>query len=158
MQKYPYLCAVKTQIIMRKTILFLFCAIMALTMTSCTQRDDVNRKETIDLAVNRNEWQWDEAGGFYFAHFTIPRLTSQVYNYGTVTCSREYLKGYKDAYQYPLPQTQHMQLIDGPNTFLWTQTVDFTYGIGFVDIVVTNSDYYYEQVPEAMDFRLQFIW
>ena len=45
------------------------------------------------------------------------------------------------------------------NTVYYTQHIDYRFGVGYVDIQLTNSDYYYEeQNPESMVFRLQLVY
>ena len=111
--------------------------------------------KTLDLRVDANQWLFSQDGGYYYCTFNVPELTSQIYNYGVVTCYREYNKGTNDAYQLPLPQTIHN--VDAGNGALYTSTIDFSFAVGLVEIVLTNNDFMYD-TPESMDFRLNMVW
>ena len=111
--------------------------------------------KTLDLRVDANQWLFSQDGDYYYCTFNVPELTSQIYNYGVVTCYREYNKGTNDAYQLPLPQTIHN--VDAGNGALYTSTIDFSFAVGLVEIVLTNNDFAY-YAPEGMDFRLNMVW
>ena len=111
--------------------------------------------KTLDLRVDANQWLFSQDGDYYYCTFNVPELTSQIYNYGVVTCYREYNKGTNDAYQLPLPQTIHN--VDAGNGALYTSTIDFSFAVGLVEIVLTNNDFRYA-APGRMDFRLNMVW
>ena len=111
--------------------------------------------KTLDLRVDANQWLVSQDGDYYYCTFNVPELTSQIYNYGVVTCYREYNKGTTNAYQLPLPQTIHN--VDAGNGALYTSTIDFSFAVGLVEIVLTNNDFAY-YAPEGMDFRLNMVW
>lgn len=111
--------------------------------------------KTLDLCVYADQWMFSQDGGYYYCTFDVPELTSKIYNYGVVTCYREYNKGKNDAYQLPLPQTIHN--VDAGNGALYTSTIDFSFAVGLVEIVLTNNDFRYS-APEGMDFRLNMVW
>ena len=111
--------------------------------------------KTLDLRVDANQWLVSQDGDYYYCTFNVPELTSQIYNYGVVTCYREYNKGTTNAYQLPLPQTIHN--VDAGDGTLYTSTIDFSFAVGLVEIVLTNNDFKYV-APERMDFRLNMVW
>ena len=111
--------------------------------------------KTLDLRVDANQWSFSKEGKYYYCTFKVPELTSTIYNYGVVSCYREYKKGTNDAYQLPLPQTIHN--VDAGNGALYTSTIDFSFAVGLVEIVLTNNDFKYV-APERMDFRLNMVW
>lgn len=108
------------------------------------------------LSIAADEWAYDPANQCFFTQVKVPQLTAEVYDFGTVSCYREYNFGTAYAYQISLPEVKH--LYDAANDFYYTQTIDYSFGIGFIEIVLTTSDHYYEYVPESMDFRLNLIW
>lgn len=106
------------------------------------------------------DWQFDDNSQQYFYSFEVPEITPYVYNYGNWTICREYNYGTADAYQVALPQSLYMTetLTDGSIAY-YTQHIDYRVGMGYVDIQLTNSDYFYGQEnPESMVFRLQLIY
>ena len=111
--------------------------------------------KTLDLRVDANQWLFSQDGGYYYCTFNVPELTSTIYNYGVVSCYREYNKGTTNAYQLPLPQMIHN--VDAGDGALYTSTIDFSFAVGLVEIVLTNNDFKYD-TPERMDFRLNMVW
>ena len=145
---------------MKKYLFIATLACMVLGLNSChyrvvTETVYESNFKTLDLRVNTSDWRYSEDGGYYFCTLSIPELTSTIYNYGVITCYREYNKGSRDAYQLPLPQTLHN--IDNGSGVLYTTTIDYSFAIGMVEIVLTNNDFQYAQ-PEGMDFRLNMTW
>ena len=158
---------------------YLFISLLAgmACMSSCTYPTYVTEeivgeeckfnKKTVELAVTRNLWDFDQSTGQFFCHFDVPEITEKVYLYGEVSINREYNSGKKNAYQVALPETSYKveeeydeetgELI---NTFYYAQHIDYVYGIGFVEIFYTISDYYYPEgeSPEAMLFKLQLTY
>ena len=159
---------------MKKRMIWVaFAALMSLIMTGC-KSDEPGKKmrtETLDLTVIQKDWQFDSELMQFYYHFDVPEITGNVYNYGTWTISREYNKGYKDAYQVALPMSYfgHDTLPDGAIVY-YTQHIDYRLGVGYVEVQVTNSDYPYpvdpatgkpvpgDFTPEDMDFRLQLMY
>lgn len=156
---------------------FLYIGLIALTgLTSCTyntysepdpktQTDNCKyHAVTLDLTVMQPDWIFDSNSQQYYFTFDVPELTADVYDYGTWTVSREFNIGTKSAYQVVLPMsTYHVEtLLDGngdPYDYYYTQHVDYRVGVGYVEVQLTNSDYYYPATnPENMYFRLQLVY
>lgn len=119
--------------------------------------------EIINLAAEANGWQRmsqeDGTNAFYMASFDIPELTPFIYDSGLVQCYLEYDQGSSNASQQLLPQVRHYEQVDGENYYLWTETVDYDYMVGNVNIYVTYSDFPDETIaPGAMNFRLVLMW
>lgn len=145
---------------MKKVLLILSIIAVAIGFTSCEDEPCRYHTQTLDLRVMQVDWQFDDNTLQYYYHFDVPEITPFVYNYGNWSISREYNSGTKDAYQVALPQSVYMTetLSDGSIAY-YTQHIDYRVGIGYVEIQLTNSDYYYEQEkPENMLFRLQLIY
>ena len=148
-------------------ILVLICAMAGLNScvyTTCNHECETveckYHQKTIDLVLNSNEWLFDQNALQFYARYDLPEITADVYNYGNFSVYREYNYGMPDAYQVALPQSVYMSetLING-SVIYYTQHIDYRIGVGYVEIQLTNSDYYYEQHnPEGMLFRLQMIW
>ena len=158
---------------MKKYLVLSILAIALASFNSCTYNEAEECKfhsKGIYLSVNQNEWKYDENSYQFYAHFSVPELTSNVYNYGNYSFHRVYNTYTDDEYQVGLPQSIYMieNVPDGQGNVLeyyYTQSVDYRVGVGFVEIQVTNSDYLYPQdaqghliAPEKMDFHLQLIW
>lgn len=145
---------------MKKLLIIISIICLSFGLTSCEQEPCRYHATTLDLFVLHEDWQFDNNTQQYFCSFDIPEITPYVYNYGNWTISREYNFGTADAYQVALPQSIYMteELADGSIAY-YTQHIDYRVGVGFVEIQLTNSDYYYVQEnPESMLFRLQLIY
>ena len=148
---------------MRKKIVFSLVALMALALTSCEKQE--YHAQTFDLVVMQPDWKWDSDTKQFYYSFNVPYITRDVYNFGTITVSREFNNGTADAYQVALPMSTYLydEIVDENdsviNTVYYTQHIDYRFGVGYVDIQLTNSDYYYEEKnPESMVFRLQLVY
>lgn len=153
---------------MKKNVFVVFLFLLGACLTGCDQNVPECKYHaiTLNLSVNTADWQFDEnAQQFYFT-CDVPEITPYVYNYGNWTVSREFGFNAKNAYQVALPMSIFCTAKDeNNNEVYYTQHIDYRVGIGFVDIQLTNSDYYYDYDtnnnivnPESMSFRLQLIY
>ena len=155
---------------MRKYLFILLSVVAALGLWSCTNNNVPECRyhtQTLDLTVVQEDWQFDEdAQQFYYRFGDLKEITSAVYNYGNWTICREFNNGTKNAYQVALPMSTFMvDSLDNGGVAYYTQYIDYRLGIGYVDVQLTNSDYYYTYDaqgnrvnPEDMLFRLQLIY
>ena len=147
-----------------KYVILCLLAFMGMVLTGCQNNEPQLRKMTIDLEVFQKNWTFDQQGNRYYCQFEVPELTSTIYNYGEVSLNREYNTGTKDAYQVALPETTYKseQLTDSVGNlvdYYYQQHVDYIYGIGFVEVDLTISDFIYGDFqPEDMLFRLQMTY
>ncbi|MDR3651879.1 MAG: hypothetical protein P4L34_02780 [Paludibacter sp.] len=135
-----------------KKILFLF--ITALIVVSCDDTSKDIQLKTLNFTVNNTSWieNTDSAGlnRYYSCHIAIPEITSTVFSGGTVT---SYIAFTNPNSLETLPYVRHYQNAAGA---LWTQTIDFDYSVGGVNIYVTNSDFVVDP-PSTMSFRFVII-
>ena len=136
---------------------------MGLGMTGCTinsssEPSERMHKQTIDLNVKANSWVWDAGANMYYCHFDLPELTSDIYNYAEVSVNREYNTGSSKAYQVALPETTYLTEKVNNQDYFYQQHIDYAYGVGFVEIFLTFSDYVYDQQPDPMIFRMQLTY
>jgi hypothetical protein len=179
-KKKQYLCSRKGFLkkdSMKKYLIIGLLAVMVLVMTSCSTCDCKHEptipcqfnKKTIDLTVYQKEWTFDNDTKQFYAHFDLPELTSDIYNYGNYSLHREYNTGLSTAYQVALPQSlllsETVTQGSGTSVVYYTQLVDYRVGVGYVEVQVTNSDFYYPTntqgnliKPESMVFHLQLIY
>ena len=149
---------------MKKYVLISLLALVAMCFTACEDRGPRVQRESVYMTVEQDEWKWDKEAEQFYAHFNVPEITANVYNYGNYCLYREYNTDTKDAYQVGLPQSlylwENVQDTTGADvTIYYQQLVDYRVGVGFVEVQVTNSDYYYSSVnPEKMVFHLQLMY
>lgn len=147
---------------MKKSIIISMLVLVSMAFTGCVNNTPDCRfhKKTIDLICDQNEWSYDASANMFFCHFTVDMLTAEVYNYGEVSVSREYNSGTNKAYQVALPETSYKVEQDGENKFYYAQLVDYAYGVGFIEVFYTISDYFYPEgfTPEGMVFRAQLTY
>ena len=148
---------------MKKYLLIGLVAMMGLGMTGCTinsssEPSERMHKQTIDLNVKASSWIWDDGANMYYCHFDLPELTSDIYNYAEVSVNREYNTGSSKAYQVALPETTYLTEKVNNQDYFYQQHIDYAYGVGFVEIFLTFSDYVYDQQPDPMIFRMQLTY
>ena len=141
-------------------------AVLCLFLSACESSNDCKyRTTTLDITVQSPDWKFDDDTKQYYYHAGVPEITSQIYNYGNWTICREYFARTADAYQVALPQSEFMveeqtdEETGKSYLYYYTRYIDYRVGVGYVEIQVTNSDYYYDtKNPESMTFRLQLIY
>lgn len=105
--------------------------------------------KTIPVRVDAREWQFEN--GYYYAEFDMPEIDEEVFDRGEV---KAYLirngHDYNTAYKNILPYVLHLEK-DG---FLFTETLDFEYGVRWARVYYTISDFVYETNPPAMEFDI----
>ncbi len=156
---------------MKTKLFYLALCIFAIGLSSCSHCDCDSYKEmskiVLDLQVDANEWQYSNAAdnNYYYATFTIPDLNAEKYNNGQISVYREYDSGTVNATQTLLPAVRHKEYVSDEATNTWsfyTETIDYEYGIGWMTIIYTASDFAYELDPKiapgTMHFRLMMVW
>ena len=124
---------------------------------------------TVDIPVAANEWTYDSDTRQYFVHVPVEALTADVYNFGDVTIFHDYHHGTQSAFMVTLPETTYEEIYldngDGTQSpYNYQQHIDYAIGIGFVEIIITISDFVYDAtlpnayfVQDAM-FRMQLTY
>lgn len=144
---------------MKKTLLLF---VIALFVVSCQgpvgpegpQGSGTNWK-IIDLVARPGDWTQvldkDGLNRYYTCHFQMSEINSFIFTDGSVSVS--YFKN--NTVQVPLPYVSHFENLAGN---LWTQTVDFDYSQGGMNIYVTNSDFAVDPPTIDMKFRVVLMW
>ena len=132
---------------MKKLLLFI---VVTLTFVACRDSKEI-QFNSINLSVKNSDWveNVDNQGlnRYYSCHFNMPEISSTVFNSGSVIA---YIIVNNSTSQQNLPYVRHFENAKG---VLWTQTIDFDYSEGRINIYVTNSDFAVDP-PSAMDFRV----
>ena len=133
---------------MKKTLLLF---VIALLIVSCDDKSKDIQMTNVDLIANSSDWvvnvDQDGLNRFYSCHFNMPEITSGVFNNGMVTA---YIVLDNPPAQETLPFVRHFQNTAGN---LWTQTIDFDYVVGGINVYVTNSDFAVDP-PATLKFRV----
>ena len=137
-----------------KTLLFVLAA--GILFAGCS--DDIYVRGTemtmYDYDVRSSQWQlWGDA---YCASLDVAAITRDVVMNGNVQVSRCYPGDrYGDDVWTPLPamRVEAVEGNDGGDYFFTTYT-DYEWTTGTVNIFVTTSDLYTEDVPGDMSFRV----
>ncbi|MBR6493544.1 MAG: hypothetical protein IKT13_06365 [Paludibacteraceae bacterium] len=139
-----------------------------LGLTGCEEKDVSNKfhSDTLDLLIERGDWEFDNETMQFFCHFDIPDITADIYDNGNWSICREFEKGTKDAFQVALPMSMFMtDTLSDNSVVYYTQHIDYRLSVGYVEIQLTNSDYLYPTdekgkliPPYEMSFRLQLIY
>lgn len=137
-----------------KKILLLFA--IALFAVACEDSlpESLTTKQIINITVNKGDWvESTDADGlnrYYSCHVSMPEINSTIYNKGSVV-----VYYYNGNTQQQLPYVRHYQNTAG---YYWTETVDFDYTKGGMDLYVTDSDFAPNNRPDGMDFRVVLMW
>ncbi len=147
---------------MKKILFFVFALIV---FASCDERDVTFK--TISVRVNASEWQYTQQGtsdqfnnNYFYAVVDMPEITEQVFDYGEVKAYVVYDRmDYYYARKHLLPYVLHVEEpTDEGDWLFYTQTIDFTYGIGWAEFNFRMSDFAYEENttinPSDMEFDI----
>jgi hypothetical protein len=135
-----------------------------LSLISCEQ-DQVTRSKSYQYTVFKEHWNYTDytdpdgrpyASNFFYATLNVPELSQDIADKGLVQVYRVI-----DDVQHLLPMVRHMEeLTDTANMVynFYTETINFCYGTGWIEIDLTQSDFFYEDhityTPDAMLFRV----
>ena len=154
---------------MRK-ILFLFSILLA--MVSCISNPTYVEQEgatlkTIRVKVKANEWSYTQQGAtdqfnnnYFYAGFDVPESNKEVFDYGEVKAYAVFDRQYaSQARKHLLPYVLHVEEQNNYGQWIYfTETYDFTYGLGWVEFNFRTSDFAYEDNvninPPAMEFDI----
>ncbi|MBQ7632300.1 MAG: hypothetical protein IJS82_06050 [Paludibacteraceae bacterium] len=151
---------------MKKATQIIAFMLVVLAFVAC-ERNEPGQKmivSTLDLTVCQPDWKFDNITRQYYYRFDVPEIDNYAYNYGLINLYREFDFTSSNPYQQILPYSWFLtDFVEDPITGdtivdYYTQHVDYLYGIGFLDVQLTNSDYIYpKQNPDTMRFRLQIL-
>jgi len=133
---------------MKKTLLLF---VIAVFVVSCNDSSKDIQLNSLNLKAKSTDWvvnvDQDGLNRFYSCHFNMPEITQGVFNSGLVNA---YIVLDNPTAQEALPYVRHFQNLAGN---LWTQTIDFDYSLGGINVYVTNSDFAVDP-PADMNFRV----
>ena len=144
-----------------KKILLL--GIVLLGMASCTFNSTSvgSTSKTITVKVGTYDWKLtnENNNNYYYCGLDLSSITGNVFDNGEV---KAYLvKDRNDlnyARKHALPYVLHKEEYVNGEWVFYTETIDFTYGIGWVEFNYRVSDFAYEVVnlppPPAMEFDI----
>lgn len=112
----------------------------------------INKEFTVESA------HWINEGSYFSYTFDIPELNKEMCESASIVVYRYY-----DETQTPLPDVKHHsedkeeknengEIV--PFSIYWTTTVDYDYQPGKITFYYTCSDFFTNENPPTMDFRL----
>ncbi len=153
-----------------KKILFLFgvtFALMACVSNPTYVEQEGATLKTFKVAVKADDWQYTQQGttdqfnnNYFYAVVDMPEITREVFNYGEVKAYAVFDRSSLTyARKHLLPYVLHVEEPTAAGDWLYfTETYDFTYGIGWAEFNFRTSDFAYEDNvninPPAMDFDI----
>lgn len=109
------------------------------------------------FTVYSNDWQEIpnvEGNPCFMCEFELNDITNEVYENGLVVGNIYTTVGNVETLS-PLPYVLHRQATDeAGNPIYWTETYTFDYNPGYVAFYVTYSDFFMDQRPGNIDFRI----
>ena len=153
-----------------KKILFLFGVTFALV--ACVSNPTYVEQEgatlkTFKVAVKASDWQYTQQGttdqfnnNYFYAVVNMPEITEHVFDYGEVKAYAVFDRNSLTyARKHLLPYVLHVEEPTAAGEWLYfTETYDFTYGIGWAEFNFRTSDFAYEDNvninPPAMEFDI----
>ena len=120
-----------------------------LALVGCTFEETGITQKTITVLVKKSDWQLTnfDNNNYYYVGLDVPELTTNVFDYGEVKAYLVYDRNNtyyarKHALPYVMHKEEYLEDID--DWCFYTETIDFTYGIGWVELNYRVSDFAYE--------------
>lgn len=147
----------------------LFICMIASTLIGCNNTTiyDGTKLKTINVIVKASDWKYTQQGdndqfnnNYFYAGLDLPEITEEVFDYGQVKAYAVYDRmSLSKARKHLLPYVLHVEELSSTNEWIfYTQTIDFTYGIGWAEFNFRMSDFAYEENltinPPAMEFDI----
>lgn len=142
----------------------LFFGLILIGMASCSFSSNTTvgtTIKTVTVKVNSYDWKYSnmDNNNYYYCGLDLSSITSEVFEKGEV---KAYLVqdryDYNYARKHALPYVMHKEELVGMDWIFYTETIDFTYGKGWVEFNYRVSDFAYEVVnlppPPAMEFDI----
>ncbi len=149
---------------------FVFFLLIAATLVGCDCTNTINiigsTQQVVNVVVDASDWQYTGKNSdttpynnnYFFANIDVPEITENVFDYGQVQAYIVYDRTTKDPIQHLLPYVRHYEELNDTIWNYYTETVDCTYGIGWIEFNYRASDFAYEDNvninPKSMDFRI----
>lgn len=114
--------------------------------------------DIVMLEVPAKAWVYSGQtdNNYFCATVEVPELTEDAFDFGVISAYRTYNYDSNDASQIALPYVRLCEEVYDTETFYYTETVDYEYGIGWVNIYYTVSDFIYEVDPTYAPVDMQF--
>jgi len=160
---------------MKKQVFFAFILLaMGCMMSSCKQEVVNNTNwQIVDCNIGYSQWRYtgDEGGAqyanhYYYAGYNISQLSSFIFTDGNVQAYLIEKNSAGENTQRPLPFSRHHETWVGDQKYVYTETYDYFYGIGWIEFNYTASDFAYEDShgtapdchPDGKQFRVVLTW
>ena len=137
-----------------KTLSFLLLA--GLLLASCSRDVYMQGMDMTMYDYDVRSSQWQLWGDSWCASLEVPAITQSVLRNGNVQVSRRYPGNmHEDDVWTPLP-SMRVEVTEGSDggDFYYTTFTDYEWTVRTVNIFVTTSDLYTEEVPGDMSFRV----
>lgn len=114
----------------------------------------------INIPVDSRDWKimQDEDGSNprFFYEIEVPEIDEFIYTDGLVSAYLYTNVGIET--QTPLPYELHREEIIDGKVITWSENTTFDYSPGSIAFYVTYSDFFVEQNPPTMEFRVALMW
>ena len=137
---------------MKANRLFLLAIAAVAFLSSCTKENylsgDSLTMSHYDYRIGSYDWEivsGNNGGDYLIAKLSVPEITRNVVNYGTVTVSWEQVDKYGSTYWTPLPVSRAEALDYGSDQqYLYSTYLDYEWSAGSVYVYFTATDLFVE--------------
>ena len=107
----------------------------------------------VDITVLESQWQLTNLtdNNYYYYTADVPALTAFIFDNGNINAYMVYDYDTDDPKQIVLPYTRPYNK-DG----LYTETIDYAFGVGWVEFMLRASDFKYETNPTYKPYERRF--
>ena len=118
--------------------------------------------EIVNIAVDANDWEWNSNSAQWEAIYNLSELTEYIYEYGAIISYVFIGEQGVDEVQKLLPYINTYSVLDGADTFTFTETISADFQIGnpsTVAFFIKDSDLAQDyEAPQNYNFRIVLIW
>lgn len=104
------------------------------------------------FTVEQNDWEAvkDSNEPYFRCVFNFKELEASIIDHGMLTVYRML----DDDYYATLPITKPHKDTNNDGDIYYTQLIDYEFAPGSISFYITNSDFYMDTKPDAMDFKV----
>lgn len=149
---------------MKKHYILILAALLCLSASCRKDPIPVCNYKIVNINVPAASWKYSEQNNnnYFTAEIDVPEITEEAFDGGILNVYRTFNFDKSNASQQLLPSVRLVEEPAQDGMYRYTESIDYEYGIGWLNIYYTLSDFAYDDStiydPKDMTFRLVLVY